>query len=169
VNPVPRVELAVGAIVEHAGSLLLVQRGRGVAVGRWAPPGGRVEFGESLRAAVAREVREETGLTVEVGELAGWVERIAAHPEPPEPEPSHYVIFDFWATPVGSDVLGAGDDAADARWVPKDELTALPLVEGLFDFLVSIGSVPPRAGAATPARGGPPRPGQLGSDRDDDH
>jgi ADP-ribose pyrophosphatase YjhB (NUDIX family) len=163
-NPVPRVELAVGAIVEQAGCLLLVQRGRGVGAGRWAPPGGRVEFGEHLRAAVAREVREETGLTVAVGELAGWVERIGAHP----PERYHYVIFDFWATAVGAHVPVAGDDAADARWVPKAELSALPLVEGLFDFLVSIGSVPPRAGAATPARGGPPRPEQLGSDRHDD-
>jgi 8-oxo-dGTP diphosphatase len=164
VNEAPRVEVAVGAIVEHAGCLLLVERGRGVGIGRWAPPGGRVEFGEQLRAAVAREVREETGLTVDVGELAGWVERTGAHPAP-----HHYVILDFWATPVGSTPLIAGDDATDARWVPKSELTALPLVDGLFDFLVSIGSVPPRAGAATPARGGPPRPGQLGSDRHDDH
>ncbi len=163
-TPEPNVEVAVGAIIERDGCLLLVQRGRGAAVGTWAPPGGRVEFGEMLVEAVAREVREETGLAVTVGELAGWVERTAS-----EPEPHHYVILDFWATPVGSDELAAGDDAADARWVPKDELTALPLVEGLFDFLVSIGSVPPRAGAATPARGGPPRPEQFGSERHDDH
>jgi 8-oxo-dGTP diphosphatase len=163
VRPEPRVEVAVGAIVEHDGCLLLVQRGRGVAVGTWAPPGGRVDFGERLSDAVTREVREETGLTVAVSELAGWVERTGA-----DPEPYHYVILDFRATPVGSIELVAGDDAADARWIPLDELGSFPLVDGLFDFLVSIGSVPPRAGAATPARGGPARPGQLGSDPDDD-
>ena len=54
-------EVAVGAIVVHDGCLLLVQRGRGAGAGKWAPPGGRVEFGETLVDAVVREVREETG------------------------------------------------------------------------------------------------------------
>jgi 8-oxo-dGTP diphosphatase len=130
-------EVAVGAIVVHDGCLLLVRRGRGARIGKWAPPGGRVEYGETLRDAVAREVREETGIAVRVGNLAGWVERIGD-----EREPFHYVIFDFEATPIGTTMLTAGDDALDARWVPLAEVAALDLVDGLFDFLVQVGSVP---------------------------
>jgi 8-oxo-dGTP diphosphatase len=96
-------ELAVGAVVVHAGCLLLVRRGSPPAAGLWSVPGGRVEPGETLTEAVAREVREETSLDVEAGELLGWVERrTGGH---------HYLIVDFWA------VLrrGAGEPAPPRR------------------------------------------------------
>jgi len=137
VNPPATPEVAVGAVVVHEGRLLLVQRGRGAAVGKWAPPGGRVEFGETLAGAVVREVREETGIEVHAGELAGWVERTGT-----DPEPYHYVILDFFAVPSGATDLMPGDDAADARWVPLAEVITLDLVDGLFDFLVRVGSLP---------------------------
>jgi ADP-ribose pyrophosphatase YjhB (NUDIX family) len=129
-------ELAVGAIVVHDDRLLLVRRGRGAAEGRWAPPSGRVEPGERPIAALRREVAEETGLTVRVGPLAGWVVRRG------DPMPYGYLILDFFATPVGATDLTAGDDAADARWVPRAEVRTLELVDGLLDFLVGIGSLP---------------------------
>jgi 8-oxo-dGTP diphosphatase len=132
-------ELAVGAIVVLDDRLLLVQRGRGPGVGRWAPPGGRVDFGESVRDAVAREVAEETCLTVAVGDLLGWVERTGD-----DPAPYHYVILDFAATVVGTTAPRAGDDAAAVAWVPLGALGTYDLVEGLFDFLVAVGSVPGR-------------------------
>jgi ADP-ribose pyrophosphatase YjhB (NUDIX family) len=128
-----RPEIAVGAIVVHDGCLLLVRRGRGPGAGRWAPPGGRVEFGETLRAAVEREVREETGIAVRAGGLAGWVERTGS-----EPEPYHFVILDFDAVPEGSTQIVAGDDAVDARWVPLVEVPDLDLVDGLYDFLIRV-------------------------------
>ena len=130
-------ELAVGAVVVDGDRLLLVRRGRGAGAGRWAPPGGRVEAGEGPVAAVRREVAEETGLTVVVDALAGWVERRGT-----EPEPYEYLILDFFASPVGPTTLRAGDDAAEARWVPLAEVAALDLVDGLFDFLVGIGRLP---------------------------
>jgi ADP-ribose pyrophosphatase YjhB (NUDIX family) len=134
----PHAELAVGAVVVHEGALLLVRRGRGAAVGKWSIPGGRVEFGELLHAAVAREVREETGIDVDVGDLAGWVERRGS-----DPEPYHYVILDFFASPRGTADATAGDDAAEVRWVPLAEVPAVDLVDGLYDFLRRIGSVSP--------------------------
>jgi 8-oxo-dGTP diphosphatase len=120
-------ELCVGAVVRLEDALLLIRRGRGVAVGQWSIPGGRVEFGESMTTAVEREVEEETGLLVDVGELVGWVERFG-------PE-HHFVIADFHATVRGG-TLRPGDDASDAAWVPVDALPTMDLVDGLLDFLV---------------------------------
>jgi 8-oxo-dGTP diphosphatase len=126
-------ELCVGAVVIDAGRLLLVQRGNPPGVGLWAVPGGRVERGESMTEAIAREVAEETGLAVTVGGVIGWVERIS--------ESHHFVIVDFWAACKGSTNLQAGDDAADAAWVRVDEVTDWDLVPGLLDFLVDHGVV----------------------------
>lgn len=129
------VVVAASGIVVRDGALLLVQRGTAPGLGKWAVPGGRVEFGETVRETVSREVKEETGLTVEVGEFAGWVERIGD-------EGSHFVILDFYARPDPPDqTLVPGDDAADALWVPLAEVRTVDLVDGLLDFLREIGSL----------------------------
>lgn len=122
--------VAVSAIARRDDMLLLVCRAHPPGEGRWAPPGGRVEFGESLVDALVREVREETGTAVEVGPLLGWVERRGS-----DPEPYHFVILDFLVSVVGDAPLTPGDDAADARWVPIERVRELPLVEGLDTFL----------------------------------
>ena len=75
-------------------------------------------------------------MTVRVGTLAGWVERTGD-----DPERYHYVILDFWAEPVGSKDLRAGDDARRAEWVPIEDLEGLDLVDGLFDFLAELGNL----------------------------
>lgn len=127
----PAPEVAVGAVVRRGDEILLVRRARGAAVGKWAIPGGRVEFGEGLKAAVAREVREETGLDVTVGRFLGWAERMGD-----DPGPYHYVILDFAAEatdPAAAPL--AGDDADDVAWVPTNALETYPLVAGLVEFL----------------------------------
>jgi len=123
---------AVGAIVLDRGELLLVQRDHAPALGQWSLPGGRVDWGETLREAVAREVREETGIDIEVEGLAGIAERIL--PDDDGKIEFHYVILDFWAKPRSHDIEAA-DDASDARWVPVGELSEYPLTAGLFEFL----------------------------------
>jgi ADP-ribose pyrophosphatase YjhB (NUDIX family) len=127
--------VAVSAIVQRGDTILLVRRGRGHAVGKWAVPGGHVDFGERLTDAVAREVLEETGLTVRAERFAGWVERIGD-----EPAPYHLVILDFFATEVrpGGEAR-PGDDATDVQWVPIAALGSIDLVDGLLDFLASVG------------------------------
>ena len=72
---------AVGAIVLEKGEVLLVRRNHAPAMGQWSLPGGRVEWGETLREAVAREVREETGVEIDVEGLAGIAERIVPDDE----------------------------------------------------------------------------------------
>jgi 8-oxo-dGTP diphosphatase len=124
--------MCVGAIAIDRERLLLVRRGRGPAQGEWAIPGGRVETGESLIAAVAREVFEETGLEVVVERFVGWVERIS--------DAYHFVIMDFLVTVLDERPKPvAGDDAAEALWVPLEEVTDYVLVDGLADFLAEHG------------------------------
>jgi ADP-ribose pyrophosphatase YjhB (NUDIX family) len=119
--------VAVAAIVLDAeGRVLLVERGKPPGMGLWTVPGGRLEGQETLAQGVAREVREETGLLVEVGPLACVVERIG--------DGFHFVILDYLARVIGG-TLAAGDDARAARWVAESELAQLPLTDGLVDVI----------------------------------
>lgn len=131
----PTPEVAVGAVIRRGDEILLIRRARGAAVGKWAIPGGRVEFGEGLKEAVAREVCEETGLDVTVGRFLGWAERIGD-----DAGPYHYVILDFAAEVKDPAATPrAGDDADDVAWVPTNVLETYPLVAGLAEFLRRVG------------------------------
>jgi 8-oxo-dGTP diphosphatase len=122
-----RPELCVGAVVVDDDRILLIRRGHGPAAGEWSVPGGRVEAGELLAEAVVREVREETALEVVCDSMIGWVERLD--------DTSHFVILDFRCQLLDDGDPMAGDDAAEARWVPLTDVADLRLVEGLAEFL----------------------------------
>lgn len=108
------------------GHILLVQRSKDPGRGLWAVPGGKVERGESLRVAARREVAEETGLIVDVGEVI-WVGEVI------DPD-FHIVLIDFAGSVVGGE-LAPADDAADARWVPLDEASSYPLTPTMYDLV----------------------------------
>lgn len=120
-------QVCVGAVVVDDDRLLLIRRGHGPAAGEWSVPGGRVEFGELMVESLVREVKEETGLDVAVGDYLGYVERIA--------DDFHFVIHDFLATAFEAEPVIAGDDAVEVRWVLLSEVADLNLVEGLAEFL----------------------------------
>jgi mutator protein MutT len=127
-------EVCVGAIAVDAERLLLVRRGRGPAQGSWSVPGGRVEAGETLAEAVVRELAEETGIEGVCGPLVGWVERIGAE--------HHFVILDFAVTVLDAREPTAGDDAAEAAWVPLADVADRNLVTGLAEFLSEHAIIP---------------------------
>lgn len=108
------------------GRLLLVKRKNHPGKGLWAIPGGKVDHGESLRAAAAREVKEETGLTVKIGETIWVGESIS--------EQAHLVLIDFLGKPLGGELLAA-DDAEEAVWVDLDEARDYPLTATMYDLL----------------------------------
>ena len=123
----------VGGVVVHERRLLLVERGHAPSAGLWSVPGGRLLSDEDPREGCARELLEETGLVVSVGDLVGTVERDA-------PSGGVYVTDDFVCTVVGSpSELVAGDDAADAGWFSRHEVEALDahgmLAPGVLDAL----------------------------------
>ncbi len=120
-------QVCVGAVVVDDDRLLLIRRGHGPAAGEWSVPGGRVELGELMVEALVREVKEETGLDVAVGDYIGYVERVG--------DEHHFVIHDFHATAFDTEPLIAGDDAAEVRWVDLSAVADLNLVEGLAEFL----------------------------------
>jgi ADP-ribose pyrophosphatase YjhB (NUDIX family) len=118
----------VGAVINDAtGRLLLIKRGHDPGAGLWSLPGGRIERGETDAQALVREIREETGLEIEPGALLGAVRR-------PTGSGDVFDIRDYAATVVGG-ALQAGDDAADARWVPAGELAAMAVTDGLVETL----------------------------------
>ncbi len=116
---------------------LLIRRGTAPQRGEWSLPGGVLECGETLRAAVAREVCEETGLLVEVGEMLGVYERIVPGDVITVDDRRvrfHYVLIDFLCRPLSGE-LKAGSDAADARWFAREELPALNLTHDANDVI----------------------------------
>lgn len=114
--------LAVGAVVFNNARILLVKRGHSPAKGQWAIPGGNVKLGESLQAAVQREILEETGIEIKAGDPVYTFDAIVKDVQ--GSIQFHYVIVDLAAEYIKGE-LRPGDDAADARWVAADELVSL--------------------------------------------
>jgi ADP-ribose pyrophosphatase len=124
--------LAVGAVVFHAGRVLLVRRGHPPSRDQWAIPGGSVRLGETLQEAAEREIREETGIIIRAGEPVLTFDTVVRDPD--GRVRFHYVIVDLIADYVDG-VPRAGDDAADARWVYPESLGRLAVSPPTLDLL----------------------------------
>jgi 8-oxo-dGTP diphosphatase len=126
--------LAVSAAIVRDGKVLVVRRARAPANGLFTLPGGVVELGETLEDAVAREVREETGMAIEPVALAGFREAIAF--DGGKRVERHFVILCFasrWRS--GEPVLN--DELSEARWLDPAELAGLPTTSGLADIVAA--------------------------------
>lgn len=116
---------AAAAVFDETGRVLLVQRGRPPRAGSWGLPGGLLDVGERLAAAAVREVREECGVEIEVGGVAGVFEPITL--DSGGRIEYHYVVVDFWASHTGGDAV-AGDDAAAVAWVQLSDIDQFDLL-----------------------------------------
>jgi len=118
--------LGVSTLVRHEGRVLLVKRARPPLQGYWSLPGGQVEGGETLAEAAAREVREETGITVDRLKQIDLAEIVTR--DGGGGIASHFVLVVFAARYL-SGTATAGDDAAEARWLAPAEFARLQMTE----------------------------------------
>ncbi len=126
--------LAVSAAIVRGGKVLVVRRARPPAHGLYTLPGGVVELGETLEQAVAREVREETGLVIEPVALAGFRETVVRDAE--QRVERHFVILCFAARcGLGEPVLN--EELSEACWLDPAELAGLPTTPGLRDIVAA--------------------------------
>jgi len=110
--------VGVGGVVVRDGRVLLIRRGKAPLYGRWVVPGGTVELGETLEAALVREMEEETGLRVEPLEILTVFDRIEREGERVL---YHYVIVDFLCRWQSGEAR-AGSDALAVAWVRPEDL-----------------------------------------------
>jgi ADP-ribose pyrophosphatase YjhB (NUDIX family) len=126
--------LAVSAAIYRDGRILLVRRARAPGRDLFSLPGGVVEAGETLTEAVAREVLEETGLTVEPVQFAGYREAIVRDAQGRVER--HFVILPF-ACRWRAGEAAPSDEVAEARWVKPDEITNLKTTSGLAEIIAA--------------------------------
>ena len=116
--------VGVGAVIVDAGKVVLVRRRYEPLAGQWSLPGGTLELGETLEAGAAREMREETGLHVDVGPVIEVFDRIMLDEE--RRVRYHFVLVDYLCRPVGGE-LQAGSDVDAAVLVAPASLDAYDL------------------------------------------
>ena len=136
--------LAVSAAIFRDGHVLVVRRAMPPSAGVYTLPGGGVELGETLEAAVIREVREETGLEIEPVALAGYRQMIAR--DAAGRIERHFVILPFAARWVGGEIA-LNEELSEAKWTLPPGLSELRTTDGLADIVAAAGE---RLGAPTP-------------------
>lgn len=126
--------VAVGAAVCCKGRVLIVQRGKAPSKGVWTVPGGAVDLGETMRQAAAREVKEECGIEVEVGEVVGILDNVV-HDEQGRIR-YHYAIVDFGAQHISGE-LCPSDELMGAMWITPAEFDAYSVPAKAREVLLS--------------------------------
>ena len=124
--------VGVGAVIVKNAQVLLVRRANAPGSGRWSIPGGRVELGETLAQAAAREGHEECGVKVAVGPVISTCDLIQS--DETGRIRYHYVLVDVAARHICGEPR-AGTDALESRWVKEADLNQLDIVERLLPVL----------------------------------
>ncbi|MFP4125307.1 MAG: NUDIX hydrolase [Alphaproteobacteria bacterium] len=119
-----RPTVGVGAVVWRGAHVLLIRRGKPPGAGAWSLPGGRQEWGETVEAALRREVREETHLDLGPLTFVAVVDLVATGADGSVVR--HYTLLDYTAEAAPGEAV-AGDDAQAVAWFDPDALAAVEL------------------------------------------
>jgi 8-oxo-dGTP diphosphatase len=130
ISVVPRAAASIAVV--RGDRVLLIERGKAPLAGRWSFPGGRIEPGETARAAALRELDEETGVAADVLCLIDVHDAIARADD--GRLTAHYLIAVFAGRWMAGEPL-ARDDARAARFVTREEACHLPLTAGAADLI----------------------------------
>lgn len=128
----PRPILGVGAIIFRGDKVLLAQRAGPPLQGQWSLPGGVVETGETVLAALHREVLEETSLVVTEARFFELFERIM--PDASGAIEYHYVLLDYVCNVAAGDAHAA-DDVSDCVWSTRSELARYAITSGTLEVI----------------------------------
>ena len=120
--------IGIGAVIVSGHRALLVRRNTEPLRGEWSVPGGMLELGETLHDGVRREVQEETGLTVEPGEVLDVFDSIFT--DAAGRTQYHYVLIDYLCRPLSGEAR-PGSDVSDVRWVGLEALAAMGLRDSI--------------------------------------
>jgi 8-oxo-dGTP diphosphatase len=123
----------VACIVDADGHVLLTRRCIEPFCGQWVMPGGKIDHGEPILAALHREVREEVGLEVHVEGLVDVYEHVGIGPRN-----DHYVILYYRARPEGHELCPNGAEVTEARWVAAAELSRYHMTPGTRHVLAQL-------------------------------
>ena len=118
--------VGVGAVIVEDGKVLLIRRRYEPLKGHWSLPGGMVEVGETLEAALAREMLEETGLVVDVGPVIEVFDRIMRDED--RRVRYHFVLIDYLCRATAGE-LRAGSDVDAAVWADPRQLAEYQLTD----------------------------------------
>ncbi|MDQ0191791.1 NUDIX hydrolase [Paenibacillus wynnii] len=120
--------VAVKGVILHGGKILLVQRAANdhIGAGTWECAGGKIEFGEGLEAALVREIKEETGLTVSVGVILYATTFMT--------ESTRQVVILTYLCRTNQTTVRLSREHVDYRWCTKDQIKTLLLPQIINDF-----------------------------------
>ncbi len=117
-HPVPVVRL----LVVNEGRVLVLRRAASrFGEGAWCLPGGKVDYGDTVAATVAKELREETGLVVTAAQFLCYQDSL-----PSETGAMHCLNLYFECVATGD--LRLNEESSEARWIGPDEVAELELV-----------------------------------------
>ncbi len=118
--------VGVGAVIQQDRKVLLIRRAYEPSKGLWSIPGGLVEVGETVQEATKREVEEETGILIELGQLIDVIDNIVR--DEMGKVKFHYILVDFLAWPTSANPeIHPSSEALEARWFAPKEIEELPL------------------------------------------
>lgn len=129
---------AVSVVVRDGDKILLLKRAKDWKAGQYCTPGGHVEAKETLRQAAQRELKEETGLHVEINDLAFvHTNHINSHPEvKDDPE---YLDFHFEAKKISGVASNMEPEVhSEVVWLTMEEMESVPMVDYTYSALKNI-------------------------------